>query len=255
MKRLTALLIAMLLVFGAVAVAEDLQEKTKDELIEMVEALQAENAELKAQLGMEDDTEEGEADEAEAEESDEAEAEEGNAELARGARGDEVVQLQQALQDLGYLSGSADGDFGGGTESAVADFQSQNGLEVTGVADESTLTLLYSGDAQRAIVYEELDYEGVSLEPSQFTDHYVRFNGRVRQVIEDGGYVAFRIATSGSNSDIVFVVMPVPEDYEPIQKEDRVTVEGQYADLYSYETVRGETLTIPRVNATLVTLR
>lgn len=50
----------------------------------------------------------------------------------KGDKNDTVKNLQQMLIRLGYLSGNADGDFGGKTEAAVAQFQSDNGLETTG---------------------------------------------------------------------------------------------------------------------------
>ena len=49
-----------------------------------------------------------------------------------------VVPLQRRLKALGYLSGSADGYFGSNTYRAVRNFQSRNGLSVTGVADSGT---------------------------------------------------------------------------------------------------------------------
>ncbi len=63
--------------------------------------------------------------------------------LQVGSDGDEVVRLQQALIDQGYLSGEADGDFGNMTADAVRDFQADYSLEISGVADEQTLLALY----------------------------------------------------------------------------------------------------------------
>ena len=61
-----------------------------------------------------------------------------------------VVPLQRRLKALGYLSGSADGYFGSNTYRAVRNFQSRNGLSVTGVADSGTQQLLYSASARPA---------------------------------------------------------------------------------------------------------
>ena len=61
-----------------------------------------------------------------------------------------VVPLQRRLKALGYLSGSADGYFGSNTYRAVRNFQSRNGLSVTGVADSGTQQLLYSSSAKPA---------------------------------------------------------------------------------------------------------
>ncbi len=176
-------------------------------------------------------------------------------ELARGAKGEEVRLLQQRLKDLGYLTGTVDGDFGGQTERAISAFQNQHDLPVTGVADVAMQKLLYSAAAQQAIVYESLEYKGVSRDPDDYDGRYVRFNGKVLQVIEDDEFVAFRIASKGNYDDVVFVVMMIPEHYSRILEDDKVEVSGQYAGLYSYETVRGDTLTIPMVRAETVILR
>lgn len=55
-----------------------------------------------------------------------------------------VYSLQQRLIQLGYLGGSPDGRFGGGTEAAVRAFQEANGLEPTGIATSETQELLFS---------------------------------------------------------------------------------------------------------------
>ena len=59
--------------------------------------------------------------------------------LKYGSRGDQVKLLQQALNDLGYASGKADGKFGTGTQRAVVSFQQTNGLEADGKAGKKTL--------------------------------------------------------------------------------------------------------------------
>lgn len=64
-----------------------------------------------------------------------------------------VVMLQNRLQALGYLAGNADGQFGAATESAVILFQENNDLTPTGVADDSTQSVLYSAEAKIAPVH------------------------------------------------------------------------------------------------------
>ena len=64
--------------------------------------------------------------------------------LRKGDQGREVVTMQQALADLGLLNSAADGNFGTGTETAVKNFQTANGLEADGIAGRMTLEALYS---------------------------------------------------------------------------------------------------------------
>ena len=70
--------------------------------------------------------------------------------LKVGSTGDDVRKMQNRLKELGYLKGSADGDFGAATESAVKAFQAQNGLAVDGKAGTATLNKLYSANAKKA---------------------------------------------------------------------------------------------------------
>ena len=71
--------------------------------------------------------------------------------LVRGDRGLALIySLQQRLKDLGYYTIRVDGIFGSGTQRAVRDFQANNGLTVTGRADNATQKLLYSSSAKAA---------------------------------------------------------------------------------------------------------
>lgn len=60
----------------------------------------------------------------------------------RGDSGETVKKVQQKLKSWGYYSGSVDGVFGSGTESAVKYFQRKNGLTADGVVGTKTLAAL-----------------------------------------------------------------------------------------------------------------
>ena len=71
--------------------------------------------------------------------------------LQRGFTGsDDVREMQKKLKELGYYKGSADGDFGPGTEDAVIAFQKANGLTADGKAGPKTLEKLYGANAVSA---------------------------------------------------------------------------------------------------------
>ena len=70
--------------------------------------------------------------------------------LRKDDSGDAVAQLQEALIQLGYLSGTADGNYGAKTVEAVKAFQKANGLTQDGTAGEETQRILYSGNAKKA---------------------------------------------------------------------------------------------------------
>lgn len=66
----------------------------------------------------------------------------GPAVLERGSKGPAVEELQVKLADLGYYKGRVDGDFGGGTEIAVMDFQRDAAIQVDGRVGPGTRTAL-----------------------------------------------------------------------------------------------------------------
>ena len=65
-----------------------------------------------------------------------------NTTLHNGSRGDDVKELQQALIDLGFLKGTADGVFGNNTENAVRAFQKKFKLDVDGLAGKKTREMI-----------------------------------------------------------------------------------------------------------------
>ncbi len=70
--------------------------------------------------------------------------------LQKGAEGAEVRSLQEALIELGFLTGSADGKFGASTEKAVIAFQQKNDYPATGIMDANIQAFLYSGQPKNA---------------------------------------------------------------------------------------------------------
>ena len=66
---------------------------------------------------------------------------------AAGDVGLNVYALQKKLGEMGYYKGETTGSFSDLTQRAVEDFQEQNGMEVTGIADAAVWELIYSGSA------------------------------------------------------------------------------------------------------------
>ena len=67
-----------------------------------------------------------------------------------GFQGDAVRTVQKKLKELGYYTGSIDGDFGKETEKAVKAFQKANGLSADGKVGEQTLKKLNDKNAKTA---------------------------------------------------------------------------------------------------------
>ena len=64
------------------------------------------------------------------------------ASVQMGMKGSVVQSVQYMLQDAGYLSGSADGDFGSQTQQAVVQFQTDHGLSADGIVGSQTMEAL-----------------------------------------------------------------------------------------------------------------
>ncbi len=69
--------------------------------------------------------------------------------LEKGDSGNDVKALQARLHELEYYNGKISGNYLDGSHYAISDFQSKNGLFVTGKADVKTQELLF--DASRAL--------------------------------------------------------------------------------------------------------
>lgn len=84
--------------------------------------------------------------------------------LERNCEGDEVVDLQMRLRDLGYFNYKVTGYYGPSTEGAVRDFQQTNEITADGNVGPQTRQLLYSLDAKRKTVIATVanDYLAVS---------------------------------------------------------------------------------------------
>lgn len=65
--------------------------------------------------------------------------------LQKGSTGREVKVLQEALTELGFLTGKTDGIFGAGTENAVIAFQLKNNYPPVGIMDVNIQAFLYNG--------------------------------------------------------------------------------------------------------------
>ena len=104
-----------------------------------------------------------------------------------------VVPLQRRLKALGYQTGSIDGYYGSNTYRAVRNFQSRNGITVTGTADPYTQQILYSSSAKPA--------SGSSSSAGSATTGYRLYWGckgdavkRLQQALLNAGYKQARTA-------------------------------------------------------------
>ena len=92
--------------------------------------------------------------------------------IQKGATGDDVIELQARLQNIGYYHGQIDGVFGWGTYWALRNFQESYGLPVDGLAGGTTKQkLTKASHFNKSWVHQQINegneftyYQGMSLE-------------------------------------------------------------------------------------------
>ncbi len=137
--------------------------------------------------------------------------------LAAGGQ-DRVTALQEKLIELGYLTGEADGIYGTATADAVLEFQKDNDLEETSIADEDTLYLLL-GDEEEEESEEDVseEEEGSSEENTDETE--------IEETEEDTEEI---IDESGEESSDAFLILE--EDAEEEDASDDSSDEDEIQD-------------------------
>ena len=78
--------------------------------------------------------------------------------IQQGAVGDDVIELQARLQNIGFYNGKIDGVFGWGTYWALRNFQYEFGLPIDGLAGASTKNkLVKASNFNKAWVHEQIN--------------------------------------------------------------------------------------------------
>ena len=85
--------------------------------------------------------------------------------LKYGSEGEDVKELQTRLTMLGYYTGKISGNFLEGTQNGIKQFQKNNGLEITGIADPLTQEAVFSDGA-----VGRHDVEETSPTPTPYND-------------------------------------------------------------------------------------
>lgn len=182
--------------------------------------------------------------------------------LARGARGDDVVPLQRLLTAEGHLSGEPDGDFGPGTERAVRAWQKAQGLEQTGVvalgelvavADLPALVQLGEGivvgknvggdeDAVLALTGEREFVLGVTQEQARL----IPAEASVQITYEDHSWTGVIAGSELDEFGSTTFTLAAPDGGEVCDEECSVLPNDAQV------TLRSEVVVVPRVEGTSV---
>ncbi|MBR6185171.1 MAG: peptidoglycan-binding protein [Clostridia bacterium] len=85
--------------------------------------------------------------------------------LSYGSKGDDVALVQERLKELGFFTyKKITTGYYKNTQKAVEDFQKHNGLEVTGIVDESTWNVLFNDPDVADVLSPSRTYEPIPAE-------------------------------------------------------------------------------------------
>jgi hypothetical protein len=141
--------------------------------------------------------------------------------LKFGDVGENVRSLQQALKVAGYSVGAIDGKFGSLTRAAVAAFQGDNSLSMTGAADPDTMTLLNRAPQRpldpdrREATEEDLKKKGSVTVTEAGKTKMLGWVSGILGLLGIGNSAAVNIFGSGTSSD---PTQPITDLLSQIQK-------------------------------------
>ena len=141
------------------------------------------------------------------------------------------------------------------TEAAAAQYQTDNGLAVTGLLTEELVqTMVANGQItdKRMMAgvdeaYESwLGYEQFAAAPSSYVTTKVRFTGTVIQIAAptDGRNGCLRLAVDGDNKKVIFVTFKAGT-LDGVEEGATVTILGRGAGAITYIAATGEEVTVP----------
>lgn len=96
------------------------------------------------------------------------------------------------------------------------------------------------------------DYKEIFRYSNNYIGKYARFTGEVIQVFESDGYYSLRVNVTNNDGwyeDTIFVSLPTEALNGRILEQDIITIYGKLSGLYEYESIFGEPITIPFLNA------
>lgn len=96
---------------------------------------------------------------------------------------------------------------------------------------------------------KKIPYSDLARTPGEYEGELVKFSGKVVQVCSEASspeyYSTYRVSTSGSYKDIVYIYVDNYGSGTRILEDDRITFYGKFHGLYTYTTVLGSSITIP----------
>lgn len=100
---------------------------------------------------------------------------------------------------------------------------------------------------------QSLAYKDLARNPDNYKGQQVTMLGEVIQVQESGDRVDIRIDVTkdeyGYWSDTVYVTLTIPKGEDRILEDDIIAVYGECQGQYTYESILGQSISLPRIDA------
>lgn len=93
------------------------------------------------------------------------------------------------------------------------------------------------------------DLYDLAAAPDGYVYTPVRFTGKIIQVIEGVGFTGYRFAIDGDYDQLIYVETYPEYPTDNLTEGDYATLYGVTYEMFSYETILGETVTLPAVLA------
>ena len=134
------------------------------------------------------------------------------------------------------------------TKTLLADTTTSVKISFEGKTCTLSVTCTTVSPAKYKASCKSINYNDLARTPSSYKGEKVVFKGKVVQVQDGTYYSIYRIATSGSYNNIVYVTF-FGYLSSRILEDDIVMFYGEYQGLETYTTIMGGSVTIPSVSA------
>lgn len=157
----------------------------------------------------------------------------------RGDKNETVKQIQEMLIRLGYLSGSADGDFGGKTETAIKSFQRDHGFSEDGIVTQEVLDALNSAYAAAPVpveyprftaaeLYKRFEDNEIAAE-AELEGKEIQITGKIESISESiwgTPYVSLQADSYGFKTIQCYFAKEQKSDLAKLKAGNKVAIQG-----------------------------
>lgn len=101
-------------------------------------------------------------------------------------------------------------------------------------------------EEEERIGYETgITYDQLARTPDEFKGKKAKFTGKVLQVMEGQGETQLRVAVSGNYDKVLYVAYKSDIINSRVLENDKVTIKGKSAGIYTYKSTMGGEISIP----------